>query len=88
MPAGTRKELKAGTPLFLYLMIEASLKNKGKRLGPAGSAILMEVFGGILRFCDSFLYERGKKRDWSPDPCIKGRRDLTLADLITYGGSR
>ncbi len=36
------------TPLFLYLMREAGVRGSGNRLGPVGSAILMEVFGAML----------------------------------------
>ena len=57
------------TPLFLYVLHESKVQNDGKRLGPTGSAILLEVFGGMLKFCNSFV---GKK--WQPDACISKER--------------
>ncbi len=39
-----RSCLEEHTPLFLYLMREAAVEGKGQRLGPVGSAILLEVF--------------------------------------------
>ncbi|GJL50688.1 MAG: hypothetical protein NPIRA01_19150 [Nitrospirales bacterium] len=39
-----REKLESHTPLFLYLMREAGTVGNGQRLGPVGSAILLEVF--------------------------------------------
>jgi len=74
-----QKGLEAHTPLFLYIMREAGVVGKGKRLGPVGSAILLEVFGNMLVYCDSFLY-----KNWKPDPCVAGDKELTLADIVRY----
>ena len=70
------------TPLFLYILCEAGKINKGQRLGPVGSALLLEVFGSMLVHCDSFLH----KKDWKPDPCLTQNGDLTLASLVRYVG--
>ena len=48
LDAETRNRLANHTPLFLYLMREAGIRGGGNRLGPVGSAILMEVFGAML----------------------------------------
>lgn len=75
LPDDIRTKLESHTPLFLYLMLEARTKG-GKHLGRVGSAILMEVFGTMLKRCDtSFL----KHPDWCPDPIIwnpDGRQDI------------
>ncbi len=79
LDSDTRCSLERHTPLFLYIMRESGVVNEGRRLGPVGSAILMEVFGAILVYCDSFL-----NKDWEPDPCIVGDGTLTLADIVRY----
>ena len=64
--------LEKATPLFYYILAESQEKNGGERLGPVGSAILLEVFGGMLKYCGtSFLHH---KPDWNPDPCISKER--------------
>lgn len=68
---GIRKELQDDlakhTPLFLYLMREAGVQGGGDRLGPVGSAILMEVFGAMLVHCKtSFL----RDDSWDADLCL------------------
>lgn len=77
-----RKKLETHTPLFFYLMREAGAIGKGKRLGPVGSAILLEVFGNMLVHCDT--YWSNTKGKWRPDPCIAGNKELTLADIARY----
>lgn len=37
------------------------------RLGPVGSAILLEVFGGMLVHCGNSFVHRHR---WHPDPCV------------------
>jgi len=68
-------EAKEGTPLFFYLLREGAIANEGQRLGPAGSAILMEVFGRMLVGCTTSLFfarnhETGDFEDFEPDPCV------------------
>lgn len=77
---GLRQKLEAHTPLFFYLMREAGVQGRGAHLGPVGSALVLEVFGAMLVYCDSFLHKKG----WKPDPCIAGKGGLTLADIARY----
>ncbi len=83
LAADVRRELSEASPLFFYILRESAA---GERLGPTGSAILMEVFGGMLRYCGtSYL----KDPSWSPDPelAIADRREgfrLTLADVARF----
>ena len=80
LDAATRGRLEEHTPLFLYLMREAGIRGGGNRLGPVGSAILMEVFGAMLVHCDTFLRVDG----WTPDLNIARNGNLTLADIVRY----
>lgn len=70
------------TPLFLYVLREAGTIGGGERLGPVGSAILLETFGNILLNCDTFLTSNKKK--WAPDTAISGEKDFTLSVLVDY----
>ena len=81
LSASVKKELTDSLPLFFYLLRESGVVNKGKRLGPTASAILLEVFGGILINCKpSFL-----NANWSPADSIVGcDHELTLADVLKF----
>lgn len=80
-----RNGLETHTPLFFYLMREARVQGNGNRLGPVGSAILMEVFGAMLVHHDTFLNVEGS---WTPDSNVtQGREELTLADIVRYVSS-
>ena len=84
LTAAVRKEITNETPLFAYILRESAVANGGDRLGPLGSAILMEVFGGMLLLCEDSSYlrlpESEDERDylnidektgcWQPDPCV------------------
>ena len=85
LDAQTCNDLANHTPLFLYLMREAGIRGGGNRLGPVGSAILMEVFGAMLVHHDTFLNVEG---GWAPDLNVtQGREELTLADIVRYVSS-
>lgn len=83
-PALDRADLAAKTPLFYYILAESAQRNGGERLGPVGSAILLEVFGGMLRYCNSFL----DHPDWNPDPCISKERYAWWSDMYEEGFDR
>lgn len=71
------------TPLFFYLMREAEILGKGNNMGPAGSAILLEVLLGSLLHCDtSYL----KQKNWKPLSCIAGQGNskFDLADIVRF----
>lgn len=69
--------LEKDTPLFYYILRESERRAGGQRLGPVGSAILMEVFGAMLRFCETSFIHAPK---WSPDPCVAGLADGVVLD--------
>lgn len=92
-------DLAKNTPLFYYLLRESELASGGARFGPLGSALLLEVFGGMLRLCKDTFVEPFATGNWHPDPCIagpdadfdKGRLikepdhyPLNLADLVRF----
>ena len=74
--------LQDNTPLFYYVLRESECHNNGQRFGPVGSAILMEVFGGMLAYCDSsFLHED----NWNPDPCLSREKSRLNPDKYKEG---
>ena len=82
---GGASSLRETTPLFYYILRESELKNGGQRLGPVGSAILAEVFGGMLAFCKtSFLHAD----HWNPDPCISKERKSWWQEQYQQGFDR
>ncbi len=82
---GDLPKLCEATPLFYYILRESQLANDGQRLGPVGSAILMEVFGGMLAHCStSFL----KEEKWNPDPCVSKEKKRWWHDHYKDGFKR
>lgn len=69
-------------PFWYYVLREAAVRREGKRLGPIGARIVVEVFLGLLA-CDrqSFLV---KKPVWKP--VVEGRMkpDATDKDAFTF----
>jgi hypothetical protein len=67
-----KDKIARDTPLFYYILRESEVRHQCQRLGPVGSAILLEVFGGMLVHCKetSFVHEE----DWQPDPCVSKER--------------
>ena len=79
-------ELGKATPLFFYILAESRDLEGGERLGPVGSAILLEVFGAMLRHCStSFI---SADRDWNPDPCVSKERHGWWTDAYQKGFDR
>ena len=74
------------TPLFFYLMREAGTLGAGKRLGPVGSAIILEVLLGGLIHCGTSYLSASKKK-FKPDRCIAGSKGFELADIVRYVNS-
>ena len=69
---GLNPPLDEATPLFYYILAESEVRNGGERLGPVGSAILLEVFGGMLKSCKTSFVQ--KDASWNPDPFISKER--------------
>lgn len=75
--------LNKATPLFYYVLREAELLEQGQRLGPVGSAILMEVFGGMLRYCTPSIIT---DKAWAPDPCVAAGDDFDRLRCVREDG--
>lgn len=90
--AGQGGALAAGTPLWLYCLIEAAEIGqevspgtflKGEGLGPVGGRIVAETIIGVLEL-DSRSY-LGANRSWTPlDAELKPGGVRRLLDLLTY----
>ncbi|MCJ2180586.1 peroxidase family protein [Novosphingobium album (ex Hu et al. 2023)] len=90
--AGHAGALDAGTPLWLYILIEAGEIGqekspgtfvKGEGLGPVGGRIVAETLIGLQEL-DPHSY-LGSDRSWSPATApLKSGGVTTLLDLMTY----
>jgi hypothetical protein len=70
------------SPLWYYILKEAQIQGKGRRLGQVGSRILTEVFVGLLEGdSESFL---AQAPEWTPT--LGGREDFTMVDLLAFVG--
>jgi len=87
-------DLSAGTPLWLYILIEGAeigretepgKFDKGEGLGPVGGRIVAETLIGLLELDgDAFL---GSNRSWSPEfgPDKLGPAGVfSLLDMLTF----
>lgn len=63
---------KGETPLWLYILAESQIVRNGATLGPVGSRIVAEVFGGLLASDVRSYYRRG----WNPDGGVFRSQDL------------
>ena len=71
------------TPLWFYILQEAKVKEKGRRLGPVGARIVAEVFVGLLEGdCNSFLSQNPR---WKPDLGSKPG-EFSFAELLRVVG--
>jgi len=92
--ASPAADLSAGTPLWLYLLVEAGEIgretapgnfDKGEGLGPVGGRVVAETLIGLMEL-DPASY-LGSNRSWSPDDAEDklGPGGLySLLDLLTY----
>ena len=82
-----RLGLEESTPLWYYVMREASVVERGLRLGPVGGRIVAEVFIGLLQL-DQNSYLAANPR-WRPTlPRRNGRvtGDFGMVDFLTFAG--
>ena len=72
------------SPLWYYILKEAEIQGKGKRLGQVGSWIVAEVFVGLLEGdSSSFLVQN---RDWKPTLPSQRPGTFTMAGLLNFVG--
>jgi hypothetical protein len=75
--------LKSKTPLWYYVLREASVLGGGNQLGPVGGRIVAETFVRILkRDASSYLNTGG----FAPILPSAAPGDFTVADLLTFAG--
>jgi len=89
--ASPAADLSAGTPLWLYILIEAGEIGRetnpddfdqGEGLGPVGGRIVAETLIGLMELdVHSYL---GSNRSWSPASDPLGSGVHTLLDLLTF----
>lgn len=83
-----RRRLLTAPPLLFYVLREAQVIGAGERLGPVGSAVLLEVILGILSSCKtSFLNPKWKfalDPEIAPRTNALGERIFQMADLVRY----
>lgn len=60
------------TPLWLYILAESTIAHDGTRLGPVGSRIVAEVFGGLIAADKNSYYRKG----WAPPEGVYRIQDL------------
>ena len=79
LPGGTK--LSKRTPLWYYILAEAAILRKGRRLGPVGSTIVAEVLVGLVRRSPDSILD--PEVDWQPNlPSADQGRNL--ADLLRF----
>ena len=66
---------KGEVPLWLYILAESQIVQKGAKLGPVGSRIVADVMGGLLVADVRSYYRRG----WTPDGVSFRAQDLLRA---------
>jgi hypothetical protein len=82
-----RLGLETSTPLWYYVMREASVMEKGLRLGPVGGRIVGEVFLGLLQLdSDSYLSANPRWRPTLPTRTGRATGDFRMVDFLTLAG--
>ena len=64
-------------PLWVYLLAESGVDYNGAHLGPVGSLLVSEVFGGMLQLDKDGI----RKTGWTPDGGT-----FTLGDFLRVAG--
>jgi hypothetical protein len=72
------------TPLLLYILKEAEVREGGTRLGPVGGRIVAEVLLGLIG-ADAQSYLRAD-REWTPTLPGAQPGNFTMADLLRFAG--
>jgi hypothetical protein len=76
--------LHQNTPLWYYILKEASVRSGGLKLGPVGARIVAEVFVGLVHGDrESYLW---KQANWKPTLPAKVPGTFTMTDLLQFVG--
>ena len=80
--AAKKQGLHTATPLWYYILKEAKVRHQGERLGPVGSAIISEVFVGLVHGDhNSYLW---KVKNWKPTLPAAKPGSFTMADMLRF----
>jgi hypothetical protein len=71
------------TPLWYYILAEASVLGNGRRLGPVGGTIVAEVLVGLVRRSENSIL---RVENWEPTLPSADEGTFTLADLLRFAG--
>jgi hypothetical protein len=71
------------TPLWYYILAEASILADGRRLGPVGSTIVAEVLIGLVQRSENSILD---VTDWKPNLPSEEPDKFTLSDLLRFAG--
>jgi hypothetical protein len=71
------------TPLWYYLLAEATHHGGGQHLGPVGSTIVAEVLVGLVRRSDDSIL---RSPGWTPSLPSATPGRFELADLLRFAG--
>jgi hypothetical protein len=72
------------TPLWYYILAEATARANGQHLGPVGSTIIAEVLIGLVRRSANSILD-GRAR-WTPSLPSATPDRFTLPDLLRFAG--
>ena len=78
-------EFIGNTPLWFYILAEASATSNGEQLGPVGARIVAETLLGIQqKDSTSYLaYNARTGNNWTPG-LLQGSNTFSMANLLTY----
>jgi hypothetical protein len=72
------------TPLWYYILKEASLQKNGERMGAVGSRLIAEVFVGLVHGDhSSYLWQ---EKNWKPTLPAKVPGTFTMVDMLQFIG--
>lgn len=81
-PDTARAALFSATPLWYYILREASLRAGGMHLGPVGGRIVAEVLAGLLEADPSCYLHR--RPAWRPELPSARKGTFTMPDLLRF----
>ena len=87
-PDGRGVRLIHCTPLWFYVLKEASAKSRGLKLGPLGSRIVMETLHAAISEAEPSILRSPDGQQWRPDERLRSASpaNYTFADLIAFSG--
>ena len=75
---------RGSTPLWLYLLCEASATEGGQRLGELGSRMLCDMFHALLRAQPGSIVERGRTQPWRSELDPDQPAEYSMPRLLAF----